>query len=30
MEYGETEVVDNNLNPKWVAHFQVEYYFDKQ
>ena len=21
MEYGETEVVDNNLNPKWVAHF---------
>ena len=30
ISYGETEVIDNNLNPKWVEHFQVEYYFDKQ
>ena len=30
IDYGSTEVVDNNLNPKWVQHFQIEYYFDKQ
>ena len=29
IDYGSTEVIDNNLNPKWVKNFQVEYYFDK-
>ena len=26
---GKTETIDNNLNPKWVKHFHVEYQFDK-
>ena len=30
MDYGKTEVIDNNLNPKWVKHFIVEYYTDSQ
>ena len=29
LSYGQTEVIDNNLNPKWVRNFSVEYYFDK-
>ena len=24
---GETEVIDNNLNPKWINHFTVGYMF---
>lgn len=27
---GETETIDNNLNPKWVKHFTVNYYFERQ
>ena len=27
---GETETIDNNLNPKWVKHFKVEYVFERQ
>ena len=27
--YGQTEVVDNNLNPKWVKHFILEYFADQ-
>lgn len=23
-------MIDNNLNPKWITHFQIEYYFEKQ
>ena len=26
---GETEVIDNNLNPKWIKHFTVGYMFQK-
>ena len=26
---GETEVIDNNLNPKWIKHFNVWYNFVK-
>lgn len=26
---GETEVVDNNLNPEWIKHFNVKYIFHK-
>ena len=26
---GETEVVDNNLNPQWIKHFNVHYVFHK-
>ena len=26
---GETEVIDNNLNPKWIQHFTVGYMFQK-
>jgi len=27
---GETEVVDNNLNPQWIRHFSVNYSFLKE
>jgi hypothetical protein len=26
---GETEVIDNNLNPKWIKHFAVKYIFNR-
>lgn len=26
---GKTETIDNNLNPKWVKHFHIEYQFDR-
>ena len=26
---GETEVIDNNLNPEWIRHFNVKYIFHK-
>ena len=26
---GETEVIDNNLNPKWIKHFSVWFIFVK-
>lgn len=26
---GETEVIDNNLNPKWLKHFDVRYKFER-
>ena len=26
---GETEVIDNNLNPKWINHFKVWFIFIK-
>lgn len=29
MKVGQTEVVDNNLNPKWIDHFKVDYYFER-
>ena len=28
IEYGKTEMIDNNLNPKWVKHFTVQYFFE--
>lgn len=27
---GKTETIDNNLNPKWVSHFNIEYFFSRQ
>ena len=24
---GKTEVIDNNLNPKWITHFNVHFIF---
>jgi hypothetical protein len=29
IERGETEVIDNNLNPEWIKHFTVKYNFTK-
>lgn len=29
IKMGETEVVDNNLNPEWIKHFNVKYIFHK-
>lgn len=26
---GETEVIDNNLNPQWIKHFNIAYEFHK-
>jgi len=26
---GETEVIDNNLNPQWIKHFNISYEFHK-
>ncbi len=26
---GQTETIDNNLDPQWVKHFQIDYYFHK-
>ena len=26
---GETEVIDNNLNPHWIKHFDINYVFHK-
>ena len=26
---GETEVIDNNLNPRWIKHFSVLYIFNR-
>ena len=26
---GETEIIDNNLNPRWVKHFTTQYIFNK-
>ena len=26
--YGQTEVIENNLNPKWVKHFNLKFYED--
>ena len=26
--YGRTETIDNNLNPKWVKHFSLDYFFE--
>jgi Ca2+-dependent lipid-binding protein len=26
---GETEIIDNNLNPTWTKHFTVVYQFNK-
>ena len=28
-KFGETEIVDNNLNPKWTKHFTVIYQFNR-
>ena len=28
INYGQTEVIDNNLNPKWIKHFTIEYFFE--
>ena len=28
IDYGKTEVIDNNLNPKWVKHFTIDYFFE--
>ena len=28
ISYGKTETIDNNLNPKWMKYFQVNYYFE--
>lgn len=28
-EIGRTEVIDNNLDPQWVKHFTIDYYFNK-
>lgn len=27
---GQTEVIDNNLNPKWVKNFSIDYIFGMQ
>lgn len=29
IKVGETEVIDNNLNPQWIKHFNVKYIFHK-
>lgn len=29
VKVGETEVIDNNLNPEWITHFNVKYNFTK-
>ena len=29
VKVGETEVIDNNLNPCWIKHFSVNYNFTK-
>ena len=26
---GETEVIDNNLNPNWITHFTTKYKFNR-